>query len=368
MNFAHSDEQRLFQESLSRFLEDNNDFETLRHKLMAQPPKRMELWPGLAELGILGVPFTEDAGGFAGDPRSIAVIMKEVGRHLVIEPVMSCAVIPGRLLQQAVSGPCPTLIEQVISGESVCILAHDAGYNPFSKPRLEAEREVGRVHLNGMVHGIRHADIATDYLVTAKLDGDTILIHLPADHEGITRQQFRLMDGAGAAHLRLDNIVLPEEGVIRFAGSTQDAINDALEWGIMAQVAEAVGMVEAMNKETFAYLMTREQFGVKIGSFQALQHRAADMHIAAEELFSMANLAISVLELPASHMRSKTLAAAKVTADKAARLVAHESAQLHGGMGVSDELNIAYYLRRAATRRFELGSSDAHRLRFGGAL
>lgn len=368
MNFAQTDEQLLFQESLSRFFEDNNEFEHFRQKMLAKPPLRMELWSGLAELGILGVPFREEFGGFAGDPRSVAVIMKEVGRHLVIEPLMSATVIPGRLLQSAQKGPSETLIEQIISGEAVCILAHDAGYTPFARPRLTATLDGDEIVLNGTVHGVRHAPVATDFLVTANLEGDTILMHLPANTPGVSLQEFRLMDGAGAAHIHLDNIAVPMDKLFSFPFSTQASLYDALEWGVMCQVAEAVGMVEAMNKETFSYLMTREQFGTKIGNFQALQHRAADMHIAAEELFAIANLAIEELGRPPSHMRSKTLSAAKVIADKSSRLVAHESAQLHGGMGVSDELNIAYYLRRTATRRFELGSSDAHRLRFGGAL
>lgn len=368
MNFALTDEQILFQESLSRFLEDNNNFEHFRQRMLASPPQRMELWNGLAELGILGVPFKEEFGGYAGDPRSIAVIMKEVGKHLVIEPIMSAVVIPARLLQNATKGPSEALIPKIISGEAVCILAHDSGYSPFAKPRLTATLDGDDIVLNGTVHGVRHGPLATDFLVTANLEGDTILMHLPANATGISTQEFRLMDGAAAAHLKLDNIALPIDTMFSFPFSTHAALNDALEWGIMAQVAEAAGMVEAMNKETFAYLMTREQFGSKIGTFQALQHRAADMHIAAEELFSIANLAIIELDRPPSHMRSKTLSAAKVIADKSSRLVAHESAQMHGGMGVSDELCIAYYLRRTATRRFELGSSDAHRLRFGGAL
>jgi alkylation response protein AidB-like acyl-CoA dehydrogenase len=171
------------------------------------------------------------------------------------------------------------------------------------------------------------------------------------------------MDGAGAADLQLNAVRLPPAALMTFDVSPQTVLHDALEWGLLGVSAEAAGIIGALNRATFAYLNSRKQFGASLATFQALQHRAADMFIAAEEVSAAVNHAVAALDEPPGIARSAAICAAKVTADIAGRRVGHEAVQMHGGMGVSDELNVSHYARRLATIRAELGSADTHRQR-----
>jgi len=364
MNLSLNDDQRLLAESLRRFLQQENQFEHRRARLRAEPPQRMALWPGLADLGLIGAAFDEAHGGFAGDARTLAMIMAELGRSLAVEPFLGCAVIAGRVLLHVTDADAATLIGELIAGERVCVLAHDAGHDPFGAPLPSAEQSGGELRLSGTVRGVRHADVAHEFLLSARLGGETVLLRLPRDSAGLRVETYRLMDAAGAADLQLDGVRLPPAARLRLAQPSADVIRDALEWGLLGLVAETAGIVEAANAATFGYLQTRKQFGAPLASFQALQHRAADMHIAAEEIGAALNLLVRAFEDPASTGRSALLAAAKAVADSAGRRAGHDAIQLHGGMGVSDELDISHYGRRLATIRAELGSADLQRARF----
>ena len=361
MSFARTDEQRMLGESLRRFLAETNEFEQRRHRLNAEAPDRLSLWSGLAEMGVLGTAFDEASGGFAGDAGSVALMMAELGRALAVEPVLACAVIAGRVLRHAQD---LASIEQIIAGEKIVVLAHDAGADPFAAPLLQAKSVDGAYRLSGKIRGVRHADVAQEFLVTATLDdGPACIFRLP--RESLSIQAYRLMDAAAAAELVFDDLAIDADAKLAFDTPASEVIADALEWGVFGLAAEVAGLIEAANAATFQYLMTRKQFGVLIGSFQALQHRAADMKVAEEELRALLNLSIEAMSHPPSPQRSALIAATKATADAAGRKIGHESIQLHGGMGVSDELDISHFARRLATIRAEGGSADMHRLRFG---
>jgi alkylation response protein AidB-like acyl-CoA dehydrogenase len=360
MIFAITEEQTLLGESVQRLLAEANEFETRRRRLRANPPDRMALWPQLLELGAVGAAFDEAHGGFAGDPRTVAVVMAQLGASLAVEPYLA-TVIAGRILQAATGGPCAQVIENVQSGAEVCVLAHDGGSNPFAAPALQA---TSAKVVSGTVRCVRHADVATSFLVPVRV-GDTIAIyHVPRDHHGLTITCYRLLDGAGGGDLIFKDAPLSAASKLEFDADAQAVLHDALEWGVLGLAAETAGIVEALNKATFSYLNTRKQFGTTLSSFQALQHRAADMFIAAEEIIASADSAIEALGNPPSPARSAMVSAAKVVADTGGRRVGHESVQMHGGMGVSDELNVSHYARRLATIRAELGSVDQHRFRF----
>ena len=361
MSLARNDEQTLLAENLRRYLAEANEFEHRRQRLNAEQPDRLALWAGLAEMGMLGLPFSEANGGFGADPRSIALMMLEVGRALAIEPVLASAVVAGRLLESANRGED---IEALIAGTSVIVLAHDAGTDPFALPLLRADAGDSGFVLQGVVRGVRHADVADVFLVTAQCQNQICVFRVP--RERVSVQSYRLMDGAGAGELRFENVRVEKSERLEFAQPAATALTNALEWGLFGLAAETLGMIEAANEATFQYLVTRKQFGVAIGSFQALQHRAADMRVAQEELDALMNLAVEAMGEGVSSQRSALISAAKVLADEAGRRVGHEAVQMHGGMGVSDELNISHYARRFATIRTEGGSRDLHRLRFGG--
>ena len=365
MMFANTEEQSLLGESVHRLLAEANEFEARRRRLRAQRPDRLAIWPQLTELGILGAAFDEAHGGFAGDARTVAVIMAQLGVSLAVEPYLATAVIAGRILQRAVDAPHTQLIESVLAGTEICVLAHDAGSDPFATPGVQATLAANDVVLAGSLRCVRHADVATSFLVATR-EGDAIaLYHVPQEQPGLSIDTYRLLDGAGGGDLTFKNARLPAAAKLTFDTDARAVLHEALEWGVLGLAAETAGIVDALNKATFAYLGTRKQFGVTLSTFQALQHRAADMFIAAEEIVASVDAAIEALGSTPSAARSAMLSAAKVVADTGGKRVGHEAVQLHGGMGVSDELNVSHYARRLATIRAELGSAEQHRFRFG---
>jgi alkylation response protein AidB-like acyl-CoA dehydrogenase len=364
VTFALTDEQRLLADNLSRLLSETHGFEATHRA--SEPAASSELWRALAELGVIGAALDESHGGFAGDARTIAVVMAELGSSLVFEPFLETAVIAGRLLQQWTDDAARrTALDAIISGESIVIVAHSPTGNPSAPTRVAAVQTGTGVVLSGTVSCIRHAQRAQSFLVPAVArDGSTRVYEVPSNCPGLLLETYRLIDGAGGADLQFREVEIPASSHMEFAADTRTVIDDAFEWGTLASVAEAAGIIEALNSATFSYLMTRKQFGALIGSFQALQHRAADMHIAAEEMLAIADATIESFGSGPSPTRSALVSAAKVIADSASRRVGGDAVQLHGGMGVSDELIISHYARRLIALRCVQGGADAHRLRF----
>jgi len=364
MNFAVTEEQRQLRESLQRLLAETNDFDSRRKRLRAAAPDRMVLWPQFAELGVIAAAFDEAHAGFAGDPRTVAVVLAALGESLAVEPYLANAVIAGRILQSSSSALANRLIEDSIAGRNCCVLAHDAGTDPFAAPAVTLTHSGAGAVLNGTLRCVRHADVAASFLIAAVSGGVVSIHHVARDAPGVSLHAFRLIDGAGAAELELREVRVPPDSQLTFDGDATVVLHDALEWGLLGLAAEAAGIVGALNRATFAYLGARKQFGVPLATFQALQHRAADMFVAAEEIAAAVNYAIEALGTSAGASRSAAICAAKVIADGGGRRIGHEAIQLHGGMGVSDELNVSHYARRLTAIRADLGSADVHRLRF----
>jgi alkylation response protein AidB-like acyl-CoA dehydrogenase len=247
-------------------------------------------------------------------------------------------------------------LDPLVSGEQIFAFAHTEGFDPFASPRTLATGEPGAYRLTGLKPAARHADLAHRLIVTATLHGAPAAFLVEAGAPGLHREPFRLIDAASAATVTLENT--PAQFL---AGA--EVVAEALLWSIAGLAAETTGIIAALNAATFAYLNTRKQFGAPLASFQALQHRAADMFTAAEEARILTLRLIAALD--ANTPAAAALAsAAKALTDDAGRKVAHEAVQLHGGMGVSDELNISHYLRRLTAIRAELGGADLHRARF----
>jgi alkylation response protein AidB-like acyl-CoA dehydrogenase len=371
--FARTDDQRLLAESLRRLLAEQNEFEHRRQRLSLANPDRLALWPLLAEMGLLGLCVSEEQGGFAGDARTVATVMSELGDSLAIEPFLASAVVSTRIIERAGGN-----LDALLSGATIAVFANAAGHDLFAAPALRAMANADGYVLSGQLPCVRHGDVATEFLVTAQLTDDTSAIfRVSRETPGLQLDKFRLMDAAGAAKLDFTNVSLPLPNRLEFDIPVADVVVDALEWGLIGAIAEVGSIAQTLNRETFAYLGTRQQFGMTLASFQALQHRAANMFIAAEELAAIANTAIDSIEGDSagdvsidngSTERSALISAAKTIADRAGRLIAHDAIQLHGGMGVSDELNVSHYARRLAVIRAEWGSGDLHGLRFAELL
>lgn len=352
MSFAVTDTQAMLGDMLRRLLQSENEFETRRHRLAGPIPDRLALWPLLAEQGVLGAPFSEQAGGFGGSMRDVAVVMDEAGRGLVVEPLLASAAC-GWLLQE--DGDYDE-VARIIAGERVYAFAHSEGLDPFAALRTTAVADGNHYRLTGSKVAVRHADIANAYIVTAVLDGASACFRVQAGAAGLTLDATRFIDSSSGGTLHLNST-----SAERVGGPEQ--LQAALDRYIVGLAAETCGLAAATNAATFAYLRTRKQFGVTLSSFQALQHRAADMFMAAEEARHLCHAAIEAIDTRRPN-GSALASAAKALADASGRRIGHEAVQMHGGMGVSDELDVSHFARRFAAIRAEMGSADSHRLRF----
>lgn len=356
------EEQRLLADSLRRTLKAKHDFETRRSRLSRKQPDRLRLWSTLAELGALGLAFPEESGGLGGKPSDIAVMQEALAGSLLVEPLIAATVTAGRILLAAAGETARGLVEATIAGERIPILAHTEGFDPFAPPKLRATRRGAGYVLSGSKPAARHADVATDLLVSARLeDGSTAIFLVEPDQPGLSRENLRLIDAAGAADLAFDGVEVAEGAKLEV--DALPAIHDAWEWTLAALCAETAALIAQANQATFAYLAVREQFGQKLGKFQALQHRAADMFISQTEAEALATQAIDALVLPPSPERSRNILLASLGCDAAGRLVGHEAIQLHGGMGVSDELIISHHARRLTAIRNQVATADARQAR-----
>jgi len=366
--FARTEEQELLAENIARLLGEEYSFEVRYGSRPGPADSATAMWSRLAELGVLGAALDPDHGGFAGDARTIAVVMAQLGRGLACAPFAEAALIVGRILQQwADDSARLAALESLMEGRSTTLLAHPASATSESPINVIAARRDNGIVLSGNVSCVRHANLAASYLVPAQSDDRLVQIYLvPRDSSGLLLEEYRLIDDITAADVRLREVALPPSACMSFRVDVRDLIADALEWGTLASVAETAAILESLNSATFSYLMTRKQFGALLGSFQVLQHRAADMHIAAEETLAITDEAIDAFGVERNRARSALISAAKVVADTAARRIGSEAIQLHGGMGVSDELIVSHYARRLVALRHQLGGADAHRQRFRG--
>lgn len=356
-----NDEQRLILETLEKAAQSVNKFEDRRRRLRADPPDRMALWQPMAELGALGLCYDEALGGFGGSPRDMALLPAAIGANLPVEPLVTCGVTTARLL--APSGAAAgALIEDSISGQRIVVPALFEDFYTFGSPATVAKKDGDDWRLTGTKPAVRHADVATDFLVSAKTeDGNAILLLCSASAEGLERKTFRLVDEAGGADLEFRDVAAT--ALMLEPLDVDVAITDAIDWTLAALCVETAAICETSNRQTFAYLGERKQFGQPLANFQALQFKAADMHVAATEAAAAAESALSALERPVSSARSAAILSASLACDRASRTCGHGAVQLHGGMGVSDELNISHFARRLAAIRAQIGTTDVRATR-----
>jgi alkylation response protein AidB-like acyl-CoA dehydrogenase len=361
---GQSAEQRMLAESLRRVVNSANDFEKRRRRLSQNDPDRMALWRPLADMGALGVTLPESRGGFGGTPVDLATVAAALAPSLLVEPIVSVAVVAACILSAAEGDGVDALIGGTIAGERIPILVHSEGFDPFAQPGLCARKTGGGYALDGVKPAARHADVATDLLVSARLDdGSTGIFVVNPQRDGVGLERLRMIDAAGAADLTFENVAATPNSLLTFSGGAMAAILDALEWTLGALCVETAALVGAANTATFEYLKVRQQFGQPLAKFQALQHRTADMSIAQAEAEALAMDALDALAAPPSDARTRRILLASLGSDAAGRLVAHEAIQLHGGMGVSDELIVSHYGRRFAAIRNQIASIDARQAR-----
>ena len=370
MDFNLSKEQELLRDGLGKYLAARYDLETSRTAAKLGPGWQPEIWRGFAgELGILGAALPESVGGIDGGPVELMVIAEELGRALVIEPFVDTVVVAAGLLQRA-GGPAATaLLERIVEGTAVVALAGDEAAAADHQQVTRAVRDGSDWVLTGAKAVVIAAPLATHLLITARTESDELeqlslfLVEFDAaaPPPGMTVHSYRTIDDRRAADLTLDGVRLSADSLLD--GDVRASLAQARDEGAAAVCAEAVGAMRKVLSDTVDYCKQRQQFGQPIGTFQVLQHRMVDMYMELEQ--AVAAVYLAVLNLQAEpHQRARAVSAAKATIGRAARFIGQNAVQLHGGMGMTEELAIGHYFKRLTALQYEFGSTDQHRTRY----
>ncbi len=366
MDFRLSAEQDMLRDGLNKFLATRYDLESSRAAAKTGPGWQPAIWRGFAEeLGILGAALPESAGGMGGGPVEVMVIAEELGRALVIEPYIDTIVVSGGLLARAGGTRADAVLEAVGEGTAVVALAAAESSDHWEALSTNAVADGDGWVLTGTKNVVVAAPLATHLLITART-GDGVSLFLTefdaaAPPPGVQVHGYRTIDDRRAADLVIDGLRLPADALIE--RDARPSLELARDEGAAAVSAEAVGAMRTVLHDTVEYCKQRQQFGQPIGGFQVLQHRMVDMYIELEQAVAAALLAALKLDAdPAA--RARAVSAAKATVGRAARFVGQSAVQLHGGMGMTEELAIGHYFKRLTALQYEFGSTDAHRARY----
>ncbi len=374
MDFSLSSEQQLLADSVDRFVQDVYPFESRRKIAESELGYSKENWAQFAELGWLGMPFSEDDGGFDGTPVETMILMQSFGRGLVCEPFLATVVVGGGLLAAAGSDEQKSaLIPDLIGGELQLAFTQAEAQSRYSLSDVAttAVRDGGGWKLNGAKSVVVNGAAADKLIVSARTGGDQrdaegiSLFLVDGDAAGLSRRGYATVDGLRAAEIQLNDVMVDQSAMLGGEGAALPVIEQVTDQAIAALCAEAVGAMQAVTDITNEYLKTRVQFGQPIGRFQVLQHRMVDMFMHCEQSKSMAYMVTLKLDEGAA-ARSKAASAAKVQIGQSGRFVGQEAVQLHGGMGMTDELNVGHYFKRLTMIDVMYGNVDHHLKRYGG--
>jgi alkylation response protein AidB-like acyl-CoA dehydrogenase len=377
MNFEYSNEQLALQDTLQRFIARDYGFERRRELARSPLGFSAEAWGTYAELGLLSLPFPEKFGGLGGNAVDIMLVMELVGRGLLLEPFLSTLVMGGGLIRDAASETLQArLLPRIGAGELKLALAcHEAGGRyDLAHVACAAVPSGAGWRLSGQKTVVLDAPSADSFLVSARTSGNVgdaggIAVFLVGrEAAGVSLYGYPTQSGGRAADLRLENAAVDAAALIGSAQGGLPIVERAVDRGVAALCAEAVGIMLALNEATLSYLKTRKQFGVPIGSFQALQHRMADMFIAAEQSRSMAVNAAVYVDSENAAERCRAVSAAKAYISQAARLVGQQAVQMHGAMGVVDDVIVSHYFKRLTMIDLALGDGDFHMARFSDSM
>ncbi|WP_323121591.1 acyl-CoA dehydrogenase family protein [Burkholderia alba] len=365
MDFTFTDEQQQFADALRRYLDGRYGFDARQAIVRTDAGVSGEQWRAFAELGLTALPVPESHGGFGGSAVDMMVAMQELGRALVVEPYWATAVgIEALRTAGSGAGEDAALLERVAQGDAKLAVAFnepDARYDLFALATTAAPQGTGFV-LNGVKSVVQHGAQADVWIVPARVaDGSLGLFAIERGAAGAEVVDYRTIDGQRAATIRLSNT--PGRAL---AGGEHDAaaLEKIADYGIVLLCGEAVGALDALNRATLDYTKTREQFGVPIARFQALQHRMVDMLIQAEQARSITYLAAVRYAGADADARRQAVSAAKARVGQAARFVGQQAVQLHGGMGVTNEVAAAHLFKRLSIIETTLGDVDHHLERF----
>ena len=377
MDFELNDDQRLLKDSVDRLIADKYGF-AQRGSYMAEADGwSRAMWSRFAELGLLGLPFTEAQGGFGGGAVESMIVAEAFGRGLVVEPYLATVVLGGGLLRRAADEATQAeLLPEVASGALLLAFAHVERHSRYDLNNVAtiARRQDGGWRLEGDKGVVLHGDVASKLLVSARTAGGTLepegiglfLVDVPG--EGVSVRGYPTQDGLRAAEVSLAGA----RGVpLGDPGGALPVVERVADEALAFLAAEAVGVMGSMLDATTDYMKQRKQFGRAIAEFQALQHRAVDMVVLLEQARSMALLATMMADSEDAAERRKVCAAAKVQIGRSGRKLGQEAVQLHGGIGVTMEYAVGHAFKRMSMIELMFGDADTHLSRLaaaGGAL
>jgi alkylation response protein AidB-like acyl-CoA dehydrogenase len=372
MDFNFTEEQSMVRDTVASFLQDKYDFETRRKIVASESGWRADYWKAFAEeLGILGAPFSEELGGLGGGAIDNMIIMEEFGKALVIEPYLGTVVIGGGFMKHSGYAGAASVIEGIVAGTTTIAFAYaePQGRYTWQDLKTTAKKEGSGYVLNGHKAVVVGAPFATHLVVTARTGGaqrDTggvSVFLVDKTLPGIVTRDYPTVDGGRASEVYFENVSIPADALIGEEGGGLPLVNKVLDEATAAVGAEAVGVLRKLHEGTLDYAKQRKQFGTAISNFQVLQHRMVDMFIEVEQAVSMTYMATIKLD-ESDAERAKAVSAAKVRIGRACKFVGQNAIQIHGGMGMTDELAIGHYFKRASLIEGVFGSVDHHLRRY----
>tara|TARA_B110000285_G_C15068606_1_gene586622 strand:- start:1 stop:1134 length:1134 start_codon:yes stop_codon:yes gene_type:complete len=369
MDFSFSEEQGLLQDSIQRYIQNSYTFDARQKLLKTEEGFSRENWASFAELGWLALPFTEESGGFGGTAVETMIMMEEFGKGLVVEPYVSTVIMAGSVIEAGgTTEHIEGVLTEIMAGTKLASLAYVEPQARFNLADITTTAKVagdGYVinGFKGVVLGGPSADVL---VVPARTSGDQkdesgiTMFLVDASSAGISKRDYPTIDGMQASEIDLDNVSVPASAVLGEVGNGFGLLELGINNGILAVGAEAVGAMEVLYKATVEYCKTREQFGQPIGKFQVLQHRMVDMFMEHEQAKSLLYMAALRMSEDDDIEARKAVSALKVQIGKGGRFVGQNAIQLHGGMGMTDELNVGHYFKRITAIETLFGNVDHH--------
>lgn len=374
MDFSLSEEQTLLQESIARYMQNDYPFTERQKVVQSAEPFSARHWRSFADLGWLGVAFPEADGGFGGGAVESMVMWEQFGKGLVIEPLLATVVLAGGALKLGGDkAQKEAVLAGIIGGEVQAALAFAEPQGRYNLADLTTKAAPGNggYRLNGYKAVVLNGPAADWLVVSARTGGEqrdaagASLFLVPAATPGLSRRDYPTVDGFSASEITLTDVEVGADALLGQEGGGLPLLEQVIDEGILAVGAEAVGCMEVLYKDTVEYCKTRKQFGQPIGKFQVLQHRMVDMFMEHEQAKSLMYMAAMRMDEGYGPAAQKAASAFKVQVGKSGRFVGQSAVQLHGGMGMTDELNIGHYFKRLTMIDTLFGNVDHHLKRFG---
>jgi len=368
MDFTFNEEQTLIQDQVDQFIQKEYDWETRQSLSNSELGFGDNNWQKFAELGWLGISTSEDNGGFGGSAIESMLIMEAFGKGLVVEPFLETIIMSGGLIDEHGSDQQKSsILEPAIAGQLHLALAYAEPQSRFNLSDVvtEAKSDGDNFILNGYKSVVMNGPSANKIIISARTSGSQLeengitLFIVDGDSEGLNKTNYKTVDGRRASDLTIENVSVSKDDIVGQIDEGFDILDSSIDRAILAISAEAVGAMEVLYKTTVEYTKTREQFGTSIGKFQVLQHRMVDMFMEYEQCKSLLYMATMKHEEGSADAK-KAISGLKYQVGKAGRFIGQQAVQLHGGMGVTDELNVGHYFKRLTTVGTIFGNSDYH--------